>query len=182
VLLRCFDNGVAVDDAGAEIIWRLQKLVADPQQIFGLLFGKRYARPDPGVNEQIAAFRVREFQAAQKADVGGRELVSQRAACSFKIGRAWGEAGRRLHAVARERRHAAIGAPMRSDLRMFEELQQEILVVAEEMDVLEAGPWRLQQQFDHATGVRPAVDIVTEIDDHLPTRGHVGGIGGDERV
>lgn len=75
MLFRRLDDGMTVHHASAEIVRRFQELVADPKQIFGLLLGKRDARLDAGVNEQIAAFGVREFQAAQETDMCRRDLV-----------------------------------------------------------------------------------------------------------
>lgn len=126
------------------------------------------------MDEQIAAFGVRQLQAAHEGDMRRRNCLGEPPPRGFEI--------RSAHAVARQRVEPAIGAPMRPNLGAFEELKKVVLVITHEVDVFKSGERLIQQQVDHTARVRTAIDIIAEIDDDSAARSSLGGVRGDEHM
>lgn len=55
----------------------IEKLTPDPQQVPITLLSQRYSRPDPGVDEQVAAHQALAAQRAQKAEMAGGHNFAQ---------------------------------------------------------------------------------------------------------
>ena len=164
--LRFLGNGVAVHHQLAEIGVARQEFVANPHQVLPDLVRYRHAGAQARMHEEIVAFLVRQLHAAQEFEMILRHLALEIALGANQL-RLRGHQPGRAHAVAFERRHPAIGEPMRAALHVGEELQQDVLVIAHDGDFLETGiPHRpAQQQLDHALGFRPPVDVIAKINE-----------------
>src|SRR6185437_11521430 len=169
---RRLGNAVAMDDDLAEIDARLQKLVANPKQVLRLLTLERDARPDPGMNEGVVALDMHEREPIEEGEMLLRQLLGEftlRAEQVLEIGIEL----RRAHAIAVERRRAAIGEPLRAGLRVGEEAHEAVLVIALQEDAGEPGQGLAQEEVDDAARMRAAIHIIAEINDDVAP----GGVG-----
>src|SRR5690242_6227475 len=118
-------DGVAVHDDLAVLRLGLEKLVANPQQIFFDLLLERNARTNAGVNEEVVAFAMRQGQARHEAAVALGQALGEVALDADQV--LAPRRVRRAHAVAQERRGPAIGEPGGADRVIDEKAQHAVL-------------------------------------------------------
>src|SRR5207302_5397805 len=112
-----------------------KELVADPEEILGLLLGERHARADAGMDEEVVALGMRQSEVAQEIEMSRRQSLAQLLLGAQEIAVGIG----RADAVAPQRRVAAIGPPGGTDSGVGQEMDEAVLVIAEKMNALEAG-------------------------------------------
>src|SRR6266851_6428992 len=177
--LRPRRDGVPVHDDHAEILLGEQEVVADPQQVLRGLLVERHAGPHPGMGEEIVALPVGERQALHEAAMALRQPLRQVALGACQLARVHRHVGR-AHAIAAQGLGATVKQPGRPDGGIFEEAQQALLMIALEVNALEARQRLVEQQVDHRRRLVAAIDIVAEIDHHIARRLAAVGILMDE--
>src|SRR5262249_697523 len=68
-------DAVAMDDDGAVIGRRIEKRLADPQQVVAQLALEADAGPDPGMHEQVVADPMLQPEAADELEMAGRHAM-----------------------------------------------------------------------------------------------------------
>ena len=155
--LRPRARRVAVHHHGAEIGRGREERLADPKLVVAGLLRERHAGPQAGMDEEVAAERVAQGEAAQEGEMRGWEprgpgggVGADRDAPTVQgIGAA-------VHHPGLDRR---IG-------RRVDGGQHQVFVVAHEVDDgADAGEGcGLDQAADDPGGVRAAIDVVAEVD------------------
>src|SRR5208282_414612 len=165
---------VAVHHHLAVVAGVVEKRLANPQRVLVALLLEGDARADAGM-EIIIAFDMPALEPAQEREVPLRQIAAELLA-QMADAREVGPPLQRTHAVAVERRPAAVHEPARPRLRLLKEAEHEFLVVPHEVDALEALERRVEQEVDHLARLQAAVDIVAEIDDASSLDGTLAGV------
>jgi hypothetical protein len=147
--LRLVGGRMAVNHDDAVVAVVPQEFLANPDQVLRVLSVERYPRPDAGMAEEIVAEADGQRQASQERPMRLRHFRRQ----LFRQG---GELAvdeprhRRHHAIGTQRRVAAIAEQHRSGfVRIVEETDQHLVMVAAQADDMAVGRDQRRQLSDH---------------------------------
>lgn len=147
----------------------LQEFIPDPDQVVLPLAFELDARADARMDEEVTAFPVPKAKALEKS-----EMTIWQHAPEFRLGRREPHMPDhpriRCDAIAPQGFAAAETHPGLTDPDVVQEPEHGVLVIAEEMHRLVDRKRMIQQMVDDTARVRPAVDIVAEVNQGGPRR------------
>lgn len=150
---------MSVHNESSVVLRRIKELVADPDQVVGILMLERNAWTNAGVHEQEIAANEQIAQTLHEQFVCARKSVDKAAA---HVGGRFGTSAQ-FDAIGCERLHASELLPVWQQSGILQETFHHGLVVAAQAHRMMCDkPDR--KQIDHRSGVRPPVDVVAEID------------------
>src|SRR5579883_3462435 len=175
-------DAVPVDYDLAVVALVVEEGLADPKDILVLLVVERDAGKDAGMDEKIVALNVPALKPAQETHVPRRRFGCEMLAQAIEARAISSQGAEHADPVALQGRIAAVEEPAQPHLRILEETQHELFVIALEANRLEPRRRPFQQQLDHFSGIRPTIDIIAEIDDAVAQRRRPARILGDTVV
>ena len=150
---------MAVHNESSVILHRVEELVTNPDQVFGVLLIEWNVRTNTGVDEKEISARKMIAQTLQEQFVRAGEGV-QKTTMQVELG--FGSVARE-HPIGGKGLHAAQSLPVTKDGRILKEMLHDTLVIATQANrAISNQPDR--QQIDHGLRMRAAIDVVAEID------------------
>jgi hypothetical protein len=167
--VRVVGDGVPMHHDPAMRLAEVEEVVADIEDVLRSLPVDRDARTDAGMHEEIIPLDMMEREAAQPAQMPGRQEPGQLGAQMGESLHAFRRTRLGVDAVAVEGGRPAVIEPRRPDRGILQEVEHRLLVIAEQVHLLESGERLVKQEVDDLPRFQPAIDVIAEIDhDPLP--------------